>query len=56
MGVEVILTALSHDLHPTANNIAARELNNRLTSGHIRGLLVFENLITTFAHDHWSFN
>ena len=55
MGMEIVLTTLAHNLHPAANNIAARELNDSLATGHIRWFLVFESLITTFVHKAQSF-
>jgi hypothetical protein len=51
MRVEVILTTLAYHLNPAPNNVAAGELNDRLTTRHIRGLIVFENLVTTLNHD-----
>jgi hypothetical protein len=50
--MEIVLTTLAHDLHSSANNVAASELNDRLPTRHIGWLLVFENLITTFTHDY----
>ena len=48
--IEIILTTLLHDLCPAVHNISVPELNDSFVTRHIRWLVVFKKLITTFAH------